>query len=196
MAKILVPKTSSQLSLSFGVGGGQPGTNSIPNTSTPLRAQVFARVSEQFEKAFKPLTFAMIANVIAKSQANEVYFVGKDKKAIGLRQLIVNIADKPSPVAHVALSFGLRGPEGQLENVCQMLVRMLRMPLDVRRRVNVGSGSLTVAVTIDPVARIDVGTLSTPPLTRSFVLREEVAHLLPVLDGLDRPYTVVALGAA
>ncbi len=196
MAKILVPETGSQLSLSFDAGGGQPGTNSIPSTSARLREHVFGRVSSEFGDIFKPLSFVTIAKAIEASGKKEVYFVGRDRRAISLRQLIVEITDGPSPLALVALNLDLRGQAGELDAVSSILLHTMKMPWKMRKVLGLWNGRITATIPIGPIARIDVGTFDAPPVTHLFVLREEIAHLLPALDALDRPYQVVVSVAA
>jgi|GEM_PF-5540637 len=200
MAKILVPETGSQLSLSFGSGGGQAGTNSVPNTSAKLRQHIFERTHSELSDVFKPLNFAMIAKAIKDSARGkisgsideEVYFVGKDRRAINLRPLIVNIIDESSPKAIVNLNMDLRGPSRELRGACLFLLLRLNRSRKMRNLLGITESGLAAWIPINPIARIDVGTLDVPPVTHSFVLREEIAHLLPQLTALGRPYQVVA----
>lgn len=197
MAKILVPETGPQLSLSFSAAGGRIGENSLPSTSARLREHIFSRVAT-LGWLFAPITLKAIASAIRISGAQETDFIRKGSGGISLRQLILTIEEAYPPRATVALDMNLRGPEIEATAVCQILLMMIlqKAPWELRSTIVVRDGHFVVTVPIDPIARIDVGALESPPVVCSFVLHEEVVHLLPALDGLDRPYQVVVPAAA
>ncbi|MEN9405515.1 MAG: hypothetical protein RLY47_474 [Candidatus Parcubacteria bacterium] len=192
MAKILVPETSSQLSLSFEGRPYRSVLQSLPDVSPKLAEQVFRRV-HGLSDVFKPLNFTMVASAIKSLGLKRFYFVGRERQVIGLQQLITDIIDGQPPKAHVALNLHFEGgtvPEA--DSVCKILLDNLKIPWRFQQVVSLRDGRITVIVPLDPIARIDVGTLDVPPVTHSFVLREEITHLLPTLNALGRPYQVVA----
>ncbi|MDQ5927800.1 MAG: hypothetical protein QG633_238 [Patescibacteria group bacterium] len=191
MAKILVPETSSQLSLSFEGRLDRNGVRSLPDVSPELYCQAIRKTHERFGEAFKQITFSTVERAIRASGSTEVYLIAKEHRSMILSHLVLDILDTPSH-ALVALSLNLRGPSDEVHRVYATLLNCLKMPTDVRKDLSAGLGWIVASAPLGSVARIRVGTLQIPPTFESLVLQQELSLLLPQLTALGRPYQVVA----
>ena len=196
MAKILVPKTRNQLSLSLEGKLDRTGINTLPDISPELYEQAIRGVQERFGETFKGITFGSVALAIKTSKGKNVFLVAKEKQALVLDHRVLEILNNPSR-ALVALALRLeQGLPAEVRNVYTSLLDDLTMDADLRRDLSVGDGWIVASVPIEPIAQIKVGSHDMGPAFEAFVLYREVIHLLPQLDALARPYTVAPSVAA
>lgn len=191
MAKILVPETGSQLSLSFEGRLSRNGVCSLPDVSPELYYQAIRKTHARFGETFKQITFSTVERAIKASKSTEVYLIAKEHRSMILSHLVLDILDAPSH-ALVALSLNLRGPSDEVHRVYATLLASIKMPVDVRKDLSAGLGWIVASTPLGPISRIRVGTLQIPPTFESLVLPQEVDILLPQLNALGRPYQVVA----
>lgn len=195
MAKILVPETSSQLSLSLEGKWDWTGENSIENVSPRLRRHIFKKTHERLHHVFRSITYTTIAEVIKASGTTESYFVGRNRRVVEVKQLIIGLLPYHEPQAVVGLYTDLRGPSSSLNNIYTALLDQLKMPPDLRRTLAVGEGRINAIVPIFPVVKVKVGSFEKPPVFDSFVLSQELSDFCAQLKINNRQYAIVPAAA-
>ncbi|MBP9772167.1 MAG: hypothetical protein KBD16_04595 [Candidatus Pacebacteria bacterium] len=192
MAKILVPETGSQLSLSFEGKANRTVAESIPNVGLELSKQVFIKTHERLAEVFKPVNFTMIAAALKAANKKEVCFVGRKHQQVKVTQIITEICEGPFSYATVALGINLRGPSGDFNEVYNELLRRMEVSLPLLQTMVVRDGRLMVTTPVDHVTKVKVGSMTAPPTFDSFVLLDELLPVCQQLEARNRPYHIVA----